>query len=393
MTHYLDNSATTPLCDAARAAVIAVMDENFGNPSSLHSVGVRAQGAIDAARKAVLSSLLPAGTRGKPEQVIFTSGGTEANNLAIIGTATAKPRNSGKKIIIGETEHPSVIASAERLKTLGYKVAFIPSPKGVWDMTVFENELTPDTILVSAMLVNNETGAVNDIAKIAAAARKASPDVIIHCDAVQGYMRLPKSLLFPADIVTVSAHKIGGPKGAGALFASESVIKKKSMIPVIFGGGQEHGLRSGTENVLGIAGFGAAVDYFANNQTSIYSHFDRLYSYAVDRFSALGNDGISLNIPQTERVAHHILSVTAHGVRSETMLHFLSSEGVFVSSGSACSSNTKSRSHVLRSFGLSDDDTDSTLRLSFGLGTTEDDIDAAANAFLKGIKTLSHKRG
>ena len=393
MTHYLDNSATTPLCDAAKSAMLNIINENFGNPSSLHSVGLRAQEAVDLARKAVLSSLLPVGKRGKPEQLIFTSGGTEANTLAIIGAATAKPRNTGKKIIIGETEHSSVLASAERLKALGYNVVFIPSPKGVWDMESFEKELTADTILVSAMLVNNETGAVNDIAKIAAAARKASPDVIIHCDAVQGYMRLPKALLSPADIVTVSAHKIGGPKGAGALFASEDVIKKRVLIPVIFGGGQEHGLRSGTENVLGIAGFGASVDYFAKNQNSIYSHFDKLYSYAVSRFSELEGDGISLNLPQTERVAHHILSVTAHGVRSETMLHFLSSEGVFVSSGSACSSNTQSRSHVLRSFGLSDDDIDSTLRLSFGLGTSEEEIDAAAVAFLKGIKTLSHKRG
>ena len=245
MTHYLDNSATTPLCDAAKSAMLNIINENFGNPSSLHSVGLRAQEAVDLARKAVLSSLLPVGKRGKPEQLIFTSGGTEANTLAIIGTATAKPRNTGKKIIIGETEHSSVLASAERLKALGYNVVFIPSPKGVWDMESFEKELTADTILVSAMLVNNETGAVNDIAKIAAAARKASPDVIIHCDAVQGYMRLPKALLSPADIVTVSAHKIGGPKGAGALFASEDVIKKRALIPVIFGGGQEHGLRSG----------------------------------------------------------------------------------------------------------------------------------------------------
>ncbi len=393
MTHYLDNSATTPLCENARAAMLSVMDENFGNPSSLHAIGVKAQEIVDAARKNVLSTFLAAGKRGKPEQLIFTSGGTEANNLAIIGTATAKPRNAGKKIIVGATEHSSVLQSANRLKSLGFNVVFIPSPEGVWDMEKYKLELSSDTILVSAMLVNNETGAVNDIAKIAAMARRVNPEAVVHCDAVQGYMRLPKSLFSSADIVTVSAHKIGGPKGAGALFASEDIIKRKAIIPVIFGGGQEHGLRSGTENVLGIAGFSAAVEYFGRNQTDICTHFDELYSYALSRFSELDGIGIKLNIPKTERVAHHILSVTAHGVRSETMLHFLSSRGVFVSSGSACSSNTKSKSHVLESFGLSDDDIDSTLRLSFGIGTSKDDIDAAAEAFAEGIRTLSHKKG
>lgn len=393
MTHYLDNSATTPLCENARAAMLSVMDENFGNPSSLHTIGVKAQEVVDTARKNVLSTFLPAGKRGKPEQLVFTSGGTEANNLAIIGTATSKPRNAGKKIIVGETEHSSVIQAANRLKSLGFEVVFIPSPNGVWDMDKYERELSSGTILVSAMLVNNETGAVNNISEIAAMAHRANPDAIFHCDAVQGYMRLPKALFSSADIVTVSAHKIGGPKGAGALFAKEDVIKRKAVIPVIFGGGQEHGLRSGTENVLGIAGFGAAADYFSKNQTTICSHFDELYSYAVARFSGLNDIGIKLNIPKTERIAHHILSVTAGGIRSETMLHFLSSRGVFVSSGSACSSNTESKSHVLESFGLSDDDIDSTLRLSFGIGTSKEDIDAAAEAFEEGIKTLSHRKG
>lgn len=393
MIHYLDNSATTPLCEDARAAMLSVMDENFGNPSSLHAIGVKAQELVDAARKSILSTFLPVGKRGKPEQLVFTSGGTEANNLALIGTATAKPRNAGKKIIVGETEHSSVIQAAERLKTLGFEVVFIPSPEGVWDMDKYERELSPDTILVSAMLVNNETGAVNDIAKIAATAHRINPEAVVHCDAVQGYMRLPKALYSSADIVTVSAHKIGGPKGAGALFASEDIIKRKAVIPVIFGGGQEHGLRSGTENVLGIAGFYAAVGYFGKSQADITRHFDELYSYALSRFSGFESIGISLNIPKTERVAHHILSVTAHGVRSETMLHFLSSRKVFVSSGSACSSNTKSKSHVLKSFGLSDEDIDSTLRLSFGVGTSEDDIDAAAEAFAEGVRTLSHRKG
>lgn len=390
--HYLDNSATTPLSEQAKNKMLEIMNCAFGNPSSLHSLGAQAQHELDEARRILLSAFLPAGARGTPEQIIFTSGGTEANNLAIIGTACAKPRNTGKKIIVGESEHASVLACAKHLEALGFSVAYIPSPAGVWDMEAYEKELTPDTILVSAMLVNNETGAINDIGKLSAMAKRINPDVIFHCDAVQGFIRLPQRAFASADLVSASAHKIGGAKGTGVLFASSDVLKKRALSPVIFGGGQERGMRSGTENVIGICGFGASVAYYKENAAQIKAHFDEIYAYAVQKLSELSDIGLKLNIPKTEQVARHILSVTASGVRSETMLHYLSSRDVFVSSGSACSSNTHSKSSALKSFGLSENDADSTLRLSFGIQTTKDDIDAAVCAIRDGMKNLSHKR-
>lgn len=392
MTHYLDNSATTPLCDDAKAKMLHIMNEAFGNPSSLHSIGAQAQEELENARKAVLTAFLPSGTRGKPEQIIFTSGGTEANNLALIGTAQAKARNAGKKIIVGEGEHSSVLSCAKRLEDLGFTVAYIPSPRGVWDMETYRRELTKDTILVSAMLVNNETGAANDIASLVSAAKEINPDIVFHCDAVQGFMRSSQKEFSRADLVSVSAHKIGGPKGAGALFVSEEMLKKRTLSPIIFGGGQERGLRSGTENVIGICGFGAAVGYYLKNGSEIRARLDELYKYAIDILTPLSDIGIKLNIPKAAQTAHHIISVTAAGVKSETMLHFLSSRNVFVSSGSACSSNTHAKSSALKSFGLSDEDADSTVRFSFGVQTTRDDIDAAAEALCDGMKTLSRKR-
>lgn len=392
MTHYLDNSATTPLCDAAREKMTSVMNGIYGNPSSLHAIGAEAQAVVDEARRTIIPAFLPAGTRGAPEQLIFTSGGTEANNLALIGTATAKARNAGRTVIVGETEHASVISCADHLSSLGYKVIYIPSPNGVWDMEKYLAALSGDVILVSAMLVNNETGAVNDIARIAEAARRANPDVTVHCDAVQGFLRLPQKLYSAADLVSVSAHKIGGPKGTGALFVGASAVKKRTLSPVIFGGGQEHGMRSGTENVIGIAGFGAAAGYFRTHGSEIAGRLSELRRYAGERLSGLAPLGVRVNAPETERVADHIISVTASGVRSETMLHFLSSRGVFVSSGSACASNTKAKSHVLKSFGLSDIDADSTVRISFGADTSKEDIDAACEAISDGMKTLQ-KRG
>ncbi|MBQ9510515.1 MAG: aminotransferase class V-fold PLP-dependent enzyme [Clostridia bacterium] len=391
MIHYLDNSATTPLCDAAKVKINKVI-ENYGNPSSLHELGVRAQTEIENARKTLLSVFLPAGARGSSEQIVFTSGGTEANNIALVGTATSKPRNNGKKIIVGETEHSSVYASAEHLRSLGYNVVYIPSPRGVWDMDKYIKELTPDTILVSAMLVNNEVGAVNDISAIARSAKEVNPDVTVHCDAVQGFMRLPSKLFSEADLVSVSAHKIGAPKGTGALYLSPNAIKRRAVSPVVYGGGQEHGLRSGTENVIGIAAFGAAVEYYKSNFAAFSKKFDELHSYATEKFSGLKTLGVVLNIPQSRIHANHILSVTVNGIRSETLLHFLSSEGVYVSSGSACSSNSNVKSRTLKSFGLSDDEADSTVRFSFGPQNEKDDIDAAAEAVIKAAKTLSRKR-
>lgn len=388
---YLDNSATTPVCRAAYEKMQNVLENSFGNPSSLHKLGMEAEKILSEAREKLFTALgAKKYGKTKPQMLIFTSSGTEANNLALIGTATAKERRKGGKIIVGETEHPSVIEAAKHLASRGFKVAFIPSPNGVWDMEKYRAELTSDTILVSAMLVNNETGAINDIAAIASLAKAKNPDVLIHCDAVQGFLKTSESLAaLPADLISISSHKIGGPKGAGALFIREKVITTKSIAPIVYGGGQESGMRSGTENTVGIAGFGAAAEFEFKNLSATLSRFTELRSLFERLISEKLTD-VRINTPAC-RYAPHIISITLPSIRSETMLHFLSSRGVYVSSGSACASNTGHKSHVLLSFGLPDKEVDSTIRVSLGVQTTEEDINNLVNALEEGISSLSRK--
>ncbi len=391
---YLDNSATTPLCEAARLKMQDVMEHVYGNPSSLHTLGLRAEKVMAEARMQVLLALClsRAGVRPKAENLIFTGSGTEANNLALIGGATAKPRNKGKKIIVGETEHPSVLESVKHLETLGFRVERIPSPRGVWDMDAYHAALTEDTILVSAMLVNNETGAVNDIAAIAKAARAKNPDVLVHCDDVQGFLKVPVSPIPHADMVTVSAHKIGGPKGVGALYVNDRVLKTKAIVPVVYGGGQEKGFRSGTENVIGIAGFGAAAQAGAAHFSELYETFCALRRDLEAAIAEFPADTVRINTPQSAQIAPHVVSLTAFRLRSETLLHSLSASGVYVSSGSACSSNGGHSGYVLKSFGLPNAEADSTIRISFGEQTTQDDIEALVAALKDSISRLAHRK-
>ncbi len=388
--HYLDNSATTPLCEAAKQAMTDAM-AHYGNPSSLHTLGVEAEAIVSDARAAVLAALCPpkSGIRPKAEQLVFTASGTEANNLALIGAATAKARNRGKKIVIGETEHPSVRETAKHLASLGFIVEEIPAPRGVWDMEAYRRALSPDVVLVSAMLVNNETGAIDDIRTIASMARAANPEAIVHCDAVQGFLKTDVCPTAFADLVSISAHKVGGPKGVGALYVSADALKRRVLCPVIYGGGQEHGFRSGTENVIGIAGFGAAVKAVSAELPSLFSRFSALRARMEAGLAPYASLGVRINTPESERIAAHIISVTVPGFRSETLLHCLSADGVFVSSGSACSSNTGHASYVLHSFGLSDADADSTVRVSLGAQSTEEDIDAFCASLGEAIRKLS----
>lgn len=388
---YLDNSATTPVCDVAYQKMKDVLENTFGNPSSLHTLGMEAEKAVNEAREKIFTAIgAKKYGKTKPQMLVFTASGTEANNLALIGTATAKERRKGGKIIIGETEHPSVIETAKYLATRGFRVVFIPAPRGVWDMEKYRAELTSDTILVSAMLVNNETGAVNDIEAIASLAKAKNPDVVIHCDAVQGFLKLPQPLAsFPVDLITLSSHKIGGPKGVGALFIREKILSTKSIVPVVHGGGQESGMRSGTENTVGIAGFGSAAEYESKNLSTTLERFASLRALA-EKLIAEKTPDVRVNTP-AGRYAPHIISLTLPSIRSETMLHFLSSRGVFVSSGSACASNTGHKSHVLASYGMSDKEVDSTIRVSLGVQNTETDIHNLINALAEGISSLSRR--
>lgn len=385
---YFDNSATTPLCAEAREAMCAAMD-CFGNPSSLHDLGVQAEKLVSDARRAILATLgVKCVTKIAEKQLIFTASGTEADNLALIGTALAKSFTSKKKIIISDSEHPAVLEPAAELERRGFEVVRIPTVGGVPDYTMIEREADRNTILASFMLVNNETGALYDIARISRIIKAANPDALMHTDCVQGYMKqkfAAKSL--GADIITLSAHKIGGPKGIGALYVSQNILTKKQLVPIIFGGGQESGMRSGTENVLGIVGFGAAakagyakLDASIAAVTSVRSHIvDTLTTDA--RFA-----GVRLNLPET--AAPHVISITLPSIKSETMLHSLSRAGIYVSSGSACSSNTGHGSHVLRAFGLSDRDADCTIRVSLSAANTCTDADRFLDALAASLGSL-----
>ena len=388
---YFDNSATTPLCDAARAAMTDALD-CFGNPSSLHALGVEAESRVYAARTQIFAALgdKPA-NRLDAGRLIFTASGTEADNLALIGSATAK-NFTGKKILVSNSEHPAVLETAAQLERRGFRVVRVPTVGGVPDYDYIAAEADRDTILASFMLVNNETGAVYDISRISSIVKAANPRALVHTDCVQGFLKVPftvKSL--GADMITLSAHKIGGSKGVGALWTAPGILREKKLSPVTFGGGQEGGLRSGTENTLGIIGFGAAA---AAGSAALKETLSRLSAIRGRLISVLTSDerfkGVKLNLPPN--AAPHILSVTLPSIKSEVMLHSLSEAGIFVSSGSACSSNTHHGSYVLRAFGLCDRDADCTIRISLGDVNRPDDAERFLEVFAESLKRLARMR-
>lgn len=382
---YLDNSATTALCEEAKNAMSAVMDGVYGNPSSLHSIGLAAEKILTEARTDILASL---GVRGDARQLIFCGSGSEANNLALIGTYTAKKRRAGARVIITAGEHSSVEASAAYLESIGADVVRLSTKDGVIDMDELGAALTPDTILLSSMLVNNETGALYPVCEMFKLAKAICPDILCHCDAVQGYTKVrftPKSLC--ADLVTISAHKIHGPKGVAALYIAPEVLKRRAIAPVIHGGQQENGLRAGTENTIGIAGFGAAARAAMQKQSE---HREKLESVSKHLLERLTNDPalreIRVNRPKAS--VNHIINITLPSIKSETMLHFLSGKGVFVSSGSACSSHAKTVSRALNAFGISAKEADASLRISLSRYNTTEDADKLCDALAEGLSTL-----
>lgn len=370
---YFDNSATTPLCDAAKSAMLLAM-ERYGNPSSLHSVGEEAHAMLETARRQVAKTL---GIKGAPPagQITFTSGGSEADNLAILGTAYAKPRRRGGRVITTDSEHSAIRNAVQALENDGFEVVRVSTKGGVLDWAQYQSALNERTFLVSLMMTNNETGAMYELSRAFALAKATNEAIVTHTDAVQGYLKsrfTPQALR--ADLVSVSAHKINGPKGVGALYASPEALKRRDFVPLMLGGGQEAGFRSGTENIIGIAGFGAAAeDGFAGLGNSL-AYLTELRQYAEDRLSELP---IRLNIPAGAR-APHILNLTLPDIKSETMLHALSAKGVCVSHGSACSSHAKKTSSALTAFGLSPEEAASSIRLSFGTQNKKEEIDRLA---------------
>lgn len=379
---YLDNSATTAISEAAKARMREVM-EIYGNPSSLHAAGNLAHDVLENARRQVTESL--GVRRSDGGMTVFTSCGSESDNLAILGCAYAKPRRKGGKIISTDSEHAAVENTLRRLEADGFEVARISTQNGVLNMEQYQKELNNRVFLVTMMMVNNETGALYDLKKVFSIAKAQNPDIVTHTDAVQGYLKCrfsPKTL--GADLVTVSAHKIHGPKGVGALYLSADAIRRKDVIPWLLGGGQESGYRSGTENLVGIAGFGAAAAEGYAALDADVAHMRGLREYAMERLGALA---VRFNLP-TGAVAPHVLNLTLPNVRSETMLHALSHRGIYISNGSACSSHSKNPSSALLSFGLTEGETEASIRVSFSKYNTREDVDALAEALGEEIARL-----
>ena len=381
---YFDNSATTKMSKGAAKKMAEVIELHYGNPSSLHTRGLDAEHIKEEARKIILSSLgISRGVRG---ELVFTSGGTESNNLAILGTVNAKSRRGGEKILITAGEHSSVEETAVSLEKKGFTVIRVPTNGGKLDID-FIKENGKGAILASFMHVNNETGALYDLKKAFDAVKLVSPGCVTHADCVQSYMKVKLSRKsVGADLITLSAHKVNGAKGVGALYIAPEILKAKKIVSIVYGGGQEENIRSGTENVYGIAAFGEAVREHMTSLDSEILAMDSLRSYIIEE---IAKTEARPNLP--EKHAPHIINITLPGIRSETMLHHLSARGIYVSSGSACSSHSSKVSSALKSFGLTDAEADSSIRVSLCPENTKEEADEFLSALSDGIASLQRK--
>ncbi len=373
--HYLDNSATTKVSKAAADKAYSMMRENFGNPSSLHSLGFEAAKEIEKARETVAQII-----GADSSEIHFTSGGTEANNLAVFGSTEARKKR-GNKIVTSALEHSSVYDSVKKLGDEGFEVVFLPTDsKGNINIRDAFEAIDSKTILVSLMHTNSEIGVLNPISDIAEIIKRKNAPALFHCDAVQAFGKAPfKVAKLGVDLLSVSSHKIHGVKGVGALY----IKKGTHIVPQTFGGKQEQKIRPGTENAPGIAAFGTAaaeLDILKSGE-----HVLSLNRYLKERLSNI--EGIVINSP--ENASPYILNFSTLRVRSETMLHFLANKNVFVSSGSACSKGGKSR--VLSSLGLSDEILDTALRVSFSKHNTKEDCDALIEALIEGLENLARR--
>lgn len=365
MEAYFDNSATTKVTDSVKDIVIKTMVEDYGNPSSMHMVGVEAEKYIKTAKENIAKIL-----KVDEKEIYFTSGGTEGNNLATVGVAEANNR-SGNKIITTEIEHSSVASPMKYLEKEGYNVVYLPVDHfGVVDMEALKEEMSEDTILVSVMYVNNEVGAIQPIGEIGKFIKTINPKVVFHVDAIQAFGKMEiKPNKEKIDILTVSGHKIHAPKGSGFIY-----IKKNTKInPIISGGGQQDGIRSGTENVPGIAGIGQASKDCYDNLEQNVARMTELKDYLIDRLSEIEN--VTVNSRKSSEGAPHIVSAGFGGVRSEVLLHALEDKGIYVSAGSACSSNRPSISRTLKAMKIDKDLLGSTIRFSFSEFNTKEEID------------------
>jgi cysteine desulfurase len=379
MEVYLDNSATTKCLPEVAALMTHIMCEDYGNPSSMHKKGVESEKYIRHAKEIIAKSI-----KVQEKEILFTSGGTESDNIALIGGAMANGR-AGRHIITTRIEHPAVLQTCAYLEEQGFEVTYLPvDNKGVINLHDLEKSMRRDTIIVSIMHTNNEIGAVQPIDEAGAIIKRMNPNTLFHVDAVQGfgkYRIYPKRMNI--DLLSVSAHKIHGPKGVGFLYINE----KAKVRPIIYGGGQQKGMRSGTENVPGIAGMAKAVE-------EIYEDFEAKteYLYAIKEKFVKGVtqiEGIKLNGPfMGSEGAPHVVSASIQGIKSEVMLHALEDKGIYVSAGSACASNKPTISATLKAIGVEKQYLDSTLRFSFSLFTTAEEIDYTVNCMKEIIPML-----
>jgi cysteine desulfurase len=366
MEAYLDNSATTRAYDEVATLVAKIMTEEYGNPSSVHHMGMVSGERLSQARETIAATL-----KVEPQEILFTSGGTESDNLALIGVAKAN-KWRGKHIITTAIEHPAILETTTALEKEGFEITYLPVDEtGVVQIEDLKAALREDTILVSMMFVNNEIGSVQKIQEAGEIIKAYNSDIYFHVDAVQGYGKFvirPKSMKI--DLLSVSGHKIHGPKGIGFLY-----IKKGTKInPICYGGGQQKGMRSGTENVPGIAGLALAAkmcyENFEDKQNKLYE----LKEYIIKSLNERLSD-IKVNGPACREGAPHIVSVSIKGLAAETVLNMLSSKNIYVSAGSACTSNNPHISDTLQAIGLEKDLLESTIRISMSFMTTKEEID------------------
>lgn len=370
MEAYLDNAATTKVFPEVAERMIQLMEVEYGNPSSKHTKGFEAENSIREATERICKSL-----KCEAGEIIFTSGGTESNNQALIGAVMANCR-AGQHIITTRIEHASIHQPLAFLETQGYEVTYLPvDVHGKVEPEVLKAAIREDTVLVSIMYVNNEIGSVQDVEQLAKVIHESNPQTLFHVDAIQAfgkYRIVPKRL--GIDLMSVSGHKIHGPKGSGFLYVKAGT----KLSPILFGGGQQKGMRSGTENVPGIAGLGEAVQLMYHDHGSkveqLYMLKERLIVklQQLDQLQINGMTGLDLR-----ETAPHIVSVGFAGIRSEVLLHALAERGVFVSSGSACSSHHPELSGTLQAIGVEDALLDASLRFSFSVNSTPEEVDYA----------------
>ncbi len=375
---YFDNAATTKVLESSAEIAYNVMTESYGNPSSVHGKGFFAEKLLKSARLDIMNAL---GADERSYRLVFTSSGTESDNLALLGSARLLTKK-GNRILLGNSEHPAVYECRAELEKLGYEVLMIPNFGGEIDFDFIRNNLSEKTVLISHMLINNETGALYDIKKLCKIRDEISPKCLVHTDAVQAFLKTEKKIAaYGADMISISSHKIHAPKGAGALLYKRNV----RLSPLVFGGNQEAGLRSGTEPLPIICAFANSAKTLMGKSAESLEITKKLYEYTKGKIKELLPDAV---INQPKEFTPYILSVSIPKIKSEVMLRFLSEKGIYVSAGSACSSKHR-ENRVLTSFGIRNELADSTIRISFSHFNTKGEVDILAEALREGYATLT----